>query len=224
MQINAGFTSSVGSSTEVLFMYLIERGYCIIMLAQDEIDGNEAERLEHVAEISLIYRKCWLYYTVSTDEIQNVICCTRTACRICRDVSVRKSSLFYTVSTGQDWLRWNRTPRACSRNVFVWKSWLYYNVSTGRDSKCNKPNTSVQHVAEMSLLERVDVASFCSWRYVKRQSPLRPPSVRSEELKAMVVKQQGASERARVRDDCTFNAIPKIKSNYGTQKPKTLVC
>ena len=76
----------------------------------------------------------------------------------------------------------------------------------------------------MSLLERVDVASFCSWRYVKRQSPLRPPSVRSEELKAMVVKQQGASERARVRDDCTLNAIPKIKSNYGTQKPQTLVC
>lgn len=58
MQINAGFTSSVGSSTEVLFMYLIERGYCIIMLAQDEIDCNEVERLEHVAEMSLIYRKC----------------------------------------------------------------------------------------------------------------------------------------------------------------------
>lgn len=58
MQINAGFTSSVGSSTEVLFMYLIERGYGIIMLAQDEIDCNEAERLERVAEMSLIYRKC----------------------------------------------------------------------------------------------------------------------------------------------------------------------
>ena len=161
---------------------------------------------------------------LAQDEIQNVISCTPTTCRICRDVSVRKSSLYCTVSTGQDWLRWNRTPRACHRNVFVRGSWLYYNVSTGRDSKCNKPDTSVQHVAEMSLLERVDVASFCSWRYVKRQSPLRPPSVRSEELKAMVVKQQGASERARVRDDCTFNAIPKIKSNYGTQKPKTLVC
>ena len=58
MQINAGFTSSVGSSTEVLFMYLIERGYGIIMLAQDEIDCNEAERLEHVSEMSLIYRNC----------------------------------------------------------------------------------------------------------------------------------------------------------------------
>ena len=78
--------------------------------------------------------------------------------------------------------------------------------------------------SQMSLLERVDVASFCSWRYVKRQSPLRPPSVRSEELKTMVVEQQGVSERARVKDDCTLNAIPKIKSNYGTQKPKTLVC
>ena len=57
MQINAGFTSSVGSSTEVLFMYDRKR-FGIIMLAQDEIDCNEAERLEHVAEMSLIYRKC----------------------------------------------------------------------------------------------------------------------------------------------------------------------
>lgn len=75
----------------------------------------------------------------------------------------------------------------------------------------------------MSLLERVDVASFCSWRYVKRESPLRPPSARSEELKTIVSEQQGASEDARVKDDCNLNAIPKIKSNYGTQKPKTLV-
>ena len=56
--LSCKFTSSLGSSTEVLFMYLIERGYGIIMLAQDEIDCNEAERLEHVAEMSLIYRKC----------------------------------------------------------------------------------------------------------------------------------------------------------------------
>ena len=150
---------------------------------------------------------------LAQDEIQNVICCTRTACRICRDVSVRKSSLFYTVSTGQDWLRWNRTPRACSRNVFVWKSWLYYNVSTGRDSKCNKPNNSVQHVAEMSLLERVDVASFCPWWYVKRESPLRPPSVRSEELKTIVSDQQLASEDALVRHDCTCEPFKRYMKN-----------
>ena len=74
------------------------------------------------------------------------------------------------------------------------------------------------------VLQSVTIITKCGSTYVKRQSPLRPPSVRSEELKAMVVKQQGASERARVRDDCTLNAIPKIKSNYGTQKPKTLVC
>ena len=59
MQINTGFTSSVGCSTEVLLLYLIERGYCIIiLLVQDEIDCNEAGHLEHVAEMSLIYRKC----------------------------------------------------------------------------------------------------------------------------------------------------------------------
>ena len=56
MQINAGFTSSVGSSTEVLFMYLIERGYCIIMLVQDKIDCNEAGHPEHVAIMFLIER------------------------------------------------------------------------------------------------------------------------------------------------------------------------
>lgn len=38
-------------------MYLIEGGFCIILLVQDEIDCNEAGHLEHVAEMSLIYRK-----------------------------------------------------------------------------------------------------------------------------------------------------------------------
>ena len=57
MQINTGFTSSVGRSTEVLFMYLIERGYCIILLlVQDEIDCNEAGHPEHVAKMFLIER------------------------------------------------------------------------------------------------------------------------------------------------------------------------
>ena len=150
---------------------------------------------------------------LAQDEIQNVISCTPTTCRICRDVSVRKSSLYYTVSTGQDWLRWNRTPRACHRNVFVRGSWLYYNVSTARYSKCNKPDTSVQHVAEMSLLERIAVASFCPWWYVKRESPLRPPSVRSEELKTIVSDQQLASEDALVRHDCTCEPFKRYMKN-----------
>ena len=78
-------------------MYLIERGYCIILLVKDKIDCNEAGHLEQ--EMSMMESVDGIIL-LAQDEIQNVISWTSTACR--RDVSVRNNSLYCTVSTRRD--------------------------------------------------------------------------------------------------------------------------
>ena len=88
-------------------------------------------------------------------------------------------------------------------------------------TKCDRYYKVWQFYYKMrQVLQSATIITKCDSAYVKRQSPLRPPSVRSEELKAMVVKQQGVSERARVRDDCTLNAIPKSSPTTAHKKPK----